>query len=61
MKPDYWQAIAQYIDHRLRSGIALGSADLMTMYHLVSAMDLPIAAGLMTRILRRMKRMNRCG
>jgi hypothetical protein len=56
-----WQDVAHYIDRELRSGTALSSADLMTMYALVREMDLPIAASLMTKILRRMKRMNRCG
>jgi hypothetical protein len=35
------------------------SSDLMVMYHLVAGMELPMAAGLMSQILRHLRRINR--
>jgi hypothetical protein len=35
------------------------SSDLMVMYHLVAGMEVPMAAGLMSQILRHLRRINR--
>jgi hypothetical protein len=50
---------AHRIARALATEPAISSNDLMAMRTLVAGMEVPMAAGLMSEILRRMRRMNR--